>query len=111
MLRETPHEWITLALAWLLYFSWGLISSAFAPLVTPIMTDLNLTYTQTGIIAGAWQLIYVFAAYATGLSIDRLGTWKSLLLGVIVISFSSVLRTFAADFQSLFLFIALFVDL
>jgi cyanate permease len=97
-----------LSLGWLTYFSFGLISTAMAPLVGAIMMDLGFTYTQMGAITGAWQLIYIFSAQPLGLMVDRLGVHRSLLLGAIVMSVSSILRGFATDFEGLFASVALF---
>jgi CP family cyanate transporter-like MFS transporter len=102
------YRWIMLFLGWLIYFSFGLINTSVAPLIAPIMRDLGLTYTQMGAVTGAWQLIYIFSAQPLGLIIDRLRVYRSLLLGAIVISASSILRGFATGFESLFVFVALF---
>lgn len=101
-------RWLMLSLGWLMYFSFGLINTAIAPLVAPIMVDLGLTYTQMGVIAGAWQLIYIFSAQPLGMAIDRLGVHRSLLLGAAVVSASSTLRFFARGFGGLFASVALF---
>ena len=97
-----------LSLGWLIYFSFGLINTATAPLVSHIMGDLGLTYTQMGVIIGAWQLIYIFSSQPLGVIIDRLGVYRSLLLGGIIIAASSSLRYLATDFWNLFTFVAMF---
>ncbi|NIM46434.1 MAG: MFS transporter, partial [Nitrososphaeria archaeon] len=101
-------RWVILSLAWFIYFSFGLITAAFAPLVTPIMSKLRLTHTEVGAVAGAWQLIYVFTAYPIGILSDRWGSRNTLLLGVTIISLSSCLRAFATGFETLFIYTALF---
>lgn len=105
---ETSYRWVMLSLGWLIYFSFGLTYTAIAPLVAPIMSDLNLTYTQMGSVTGAWQLIYIFSAQPLGLIIDRLGTHRSLLLGALIMSTSSILRGFATSFEWLFTSVAIF---
>jgi predicted MFS family arabinose efflux permease len=102
------YRWLMLSLGWLMYFSFGLIHTAIAPLVVPIMVDLGLTYTQMGVITGAWQLIYIFSAQPLGMAIDRLGVHRSLLIGAAVVSASSSLRFFARGFGGLFASVALF---
>jgi cyanate permease len=108
MQSKTQYRWLILSMGWLIYFSFGLINTAIAPLVAPIMGDLGLSYTQMGVITGAWQLIYIFTAQPLGLLIDRLGVYRSLLLGAIVISASSLLRALATGFWVLFASVALF---
>ncbi len=82
--------------------------ASFAPLITPIMNQINLTYTEIGIIGGAWQLVYIFCSYPFGLIVDRIGCWRSLGLGTITIALSSILRASGTNFLSLFIFVALF---
>jgi hypothetical protein len=45
-----------LALLALLYASFGLVTRSVAPLVTPILRDLQITYSEMGLILGSWQL-------------------------------------------------------
>jgi cyanate permease len=72
------------------------------------MQDLQLTYSQMGVILGSWQLVYIFFAQPAGIIIDRIGPYKSLMVGITVISASAALRWFADSFLSLFLLVALF---
>lgn len=102
MRSESGYRWLILSMGWLIYFCFGLINTAVAPLVAPIMLDLGLSYTQMGVIAGAWQLVYIFTAQLLGLLIDRLGVYRSLLLGGAIISASSLLRALASGFWGLF---------
>ncbi len=81
---------------------------ALAPLVTPIMSELNPTYAQMGAVTGAWQLTYVFSAQPLGLLVDLIGVHRSLLLGTLIMATSSILRSFASGFESLFVSVALF---
>jgi len=97
MQSKTRYRWLILSIGWLIYFSFGLINTAIAPLVTPIMGDLGISYTQMGVITGAWQLIYIFTAQPLGVMIDRLGVYRTLLLGVVVISTSSLIKTYWPD--------------
>jgi cyanate permease len=97
-----------LGLVWLLYFVFGVVSHSVAPLVTPIIRDLNISYSQMGIILGTWQATYILAAIGAGALIDRWGIRKSLLLGILLIGASEALRYFATGFATMFLFVALF---
>jgi CP family cyanate transporter-like MFS transporter len=105
---KSGYRWLILSMGWLIYFCFGLINTAVAPLVAPIMLDLSLSYTQMGVIAGAWQLVYIFTAQPLGLLIDRLGVYRSLLLGGVIISASSLLRALTSGFWGLFASVALF---
>jgi len=61
-----------------------------------------------GIILGSWQLVYIFFAQPAGILIDRIGPYRSLVIGLLIISISAALRWFADSFISLFLLVALF---
>jgi MFS family permease len=101
-------RWLMLGLVWLLYVSFGITSGTIAPLVSPIVDDLNMTYSQMGLVLGAWQLVYIVTAYPLGTLIDRFGVRRSLGVGVFVVWLSLILRGVAGDFPTLFLAVALF---
>ncbi len=103
-----PYRWVILALAWLLYFAFGLVNSALSILITPVMGELHLSYAQMGVILGSWQLVYIFFAQPAGMIIDALGSYRSLFLGVTVVALSAALRWFAMSFESLLVAVALF---
>ena len=46
------YRWAMLGGVWLIYFGFGLLSLAMAPLVDPISRDLGLSYTTMGAILG-----------------------------------------------------------
>jgi len=97
-----------LALFWLLYVCFGIVSRAIFPLVTPILNDLSIIYTQMGLILGSWQLTYIMMALVAGSVLDRWGVRKSLFAGAIIIGLSSSLRYVANDFTTLLIAVTLF---
>ena len=103
-----PYRWAVLAGVWLIYFSFGLLQSAMAPLVAPISADLRLSHTAMGSILGAWPLVYIFVAVPCGALIDRAGLKWSLLLAAGIMAASGVLRAVAFDHLTMFLAVALF---
>jgi len=56
---QSPYRWIMLFLLWLLYIAFGLVARSITPLITPILNDLRMTYSQMGFILGSWQLTYI----------------------------------------------------
>ncbi|MFH1087205.1 MAG: MFS transporter [Chloroflexota bacterium] len=102
------YRWVMLALVWLLYTAFGVVSRSLAPLITPVLRDLNISYSQMGLIIGSWPLTYIVVAAMGGTLIDRWGIRKSLFLGIVIIGLSEVLRYFASGFITMFLFVALF---
>ena len=93
---------------WLIYFGFGLLSAAMAPLVDPIGRDLGLSHTTMGAILGAWPLVYIAAAAPCGAFVDRFGLRWSLLLAALVIAASGGLRAAAFDAVTMFVAVGLF---
>lgn len=97
-----------LAGVWSVYFSFGLTISALAPLIAPILRDLQMSHTEMGSVLGAWQLIYIASAVPCGVLVDRLGPRRALLLAALLMAASGFLRSVAVDHVTLFLSVALF---
>jgi len=102
------YRWIILALAWLVYFAFGLILSSIPPLVNIIAQDLALTYSEMGVILGSVILMYIPLAVPAGVGIDRFGEKKAIALGLLLVSASAILRSFVFSFETLFLVVFLF---
>ncbi|MCP4755389.1 MAG: hypothetical protein GY866_31380, partial [Proteobacteria bacterium] len=64
--QSTTYRWVILALLVGLYASFGLVSRAIAPLVTPIIDDLGVSFAQMGLILGAWQVTYILVSLVNG---------------------------------------------
>jgi cyanate permease len=105
---EPPPNWPQLALGWFLYFSFGMVVSSLVPIVTLLRQDLSLSYTEIGIVLGAWQFVYIGAAAPAGVLIDRIGPKRALAIGALVIAVSALLRSLADGFWLLFAAVALF---
>jgi MFS family permease len=105
---KSSYRWIILALAWLVYFSFGLILSSIPPLVNVIANDLSMTYSQMGVILGSVILFYIPLSIPIGVTIDRIGQKKMIAAGLLITSISSILRAFAFNFETMFLVVALF---
>ena len=97
-----------LTLLWLLYTAFGLVFRSIFPLVTPILKDLHISYTQMGFILGSWQLTYILAALVAGFVLDKWGVRRSILAGAIILGLSAVLRFFSTGFVTMMIFVALF---
>ena len=106
--HSSPYRWVMLGLLWLLYTSFGIIYRSLSPLITPILADLNMSYSQMGFVLGSWQLTYIAAAGMAGFLIDRWGIRKSLFFGTFVISLSVGLRYFSQGFGTFLPIVALF---
>jgi cyanate permease len=102
------YHWVMLALLWLIYTSFGLVARSIFPLVSPILRDLHLSYSQMGMILGSWQLTYILAALVAGSVLDIWGVRRSIFAGAVIMGLSAMLRYFAHDFATMLVFVALF---
>lgn len=106
--HQSKYRWIVLAAVWLLYASFGLCMRSLPPVVTPILRDLNMTYSEMGFIMGSWQLVYIPVAIFAGFAIDKWGIRKSLFFGALIMGLSEGLRYYATGFITLLPLVALF---
>jgi len=105
---QSRYRWIMLFLLWLLYIAFGLVARSITPLITPILNDLRMSYSQMGFILGSWQLTYILVALVAGAILDRWGVRKSIFAGALIIGLSASIRYFAAGFFTMLIAIALF---
>jgi len=103
-----PYRWVIVALLWLLYVTFGLVSRSLSPLVTPILRDLNISYGQMGFILGSWQLTYIAVAIIAGAIIDKWGVRRPIFVGTVIIGLSAALRYFPGGFGGFLPVVALF---
>lgn len=105
---QRRYRWVMLSLLWFLYVAFGLIFRAIAPLVTPIVRDLQLSYIQMGFILGSWQLTYIAVSVIAGTIVDRWGVRTALFVGTVGLALSSALRYFPKGFEGMLGAVALF---
>jgi len=106
--HQQSYRWIILAIVWLLYAAFGLTMRSIPPVVTPMLSDLKMSYGEMGFILGSWQLVYIPVAVVAGIAIDKWGIRKTLLAGAVIIALSEGLRYFATGFFTLLPMVALF---
>lgn len=100
------YRWVVLFGVWLIYAAFGMTTVSLAPLVGSITKDLSINHSSMGLIFGAWQLVYIFAAIPGGSLLDRIGVRKALFLSALLIAASCLLRGLAGDYITLFLAVA-----
>ncbi len=104
----SSYKWAMLAVAWIVYFAFGMVLASIPPLVTPIARDLGLTNSEMGVILGTMLLAYIPLAIPVGFLVDRVGARRSIMTGAILVSLSGFLRSFATSFETLFLSVFIF---
>ena len=105
---QNRYRWVILFLLWLLYIAFGLVSRSITPLITPILNDLRISYSQMGFILGSWQLTYILVALVAGAILDKWGVRKSIFVGALIIGLSASIRFYAAGFLTMLIAIILF---
>lgn len=103
-----PYQWVMLSLLWLIYAGFGMVSRSIFPLISPILRDLHISYSQMGLILGSWQLTYIIAALVSGSILDRWGVRKTLVAGAFIMGLSAMLRYYAVGFATMLIIVALF---
>ena len=95
---NSRYRWVMLLLLWLLYIAFGLVARSITPLVTPILNNLGMSYSQIGFILGSWQLTYILVALVAGAILDRWGVQKSIFLATLCIAIA--IMTFYIEAES-----------
>jgi cyanate permease len=101
------HDWGMLALSWMLYFAFSFTLASLFPIVGTVREDLNLTYAQAGIILGGWQIVYLLAAIPIGYLVDRYQPKVVLFVGALLVAASQLGRSYAQDFTTMLIAVAL----
>lgn len=105
---DNPFRWAILGGVWLLYFCFGILIAAMAPLVEPISDDLGLSRSAMGMAFGAWPLVYIGVAIPSGILLDRIGARRALFVAGIIMGVSGLLRGVAVDHLTLVLAVGVF---
>ena len=97
-----------LGVGWLVYGYFGMVTSTLPPLLTKVEADLELSSTQSGLLLGAWPLLFVAFALQAGRLNDRLGLRRSIMIGISIMTLSAFLRGMANSFEFMFFAVAVF---
>ena len=101
--RISLEAYLLLALASAGYFLFSFSWFSLAAYLVPIMEDLGLSSTEAGVVTGAVQLSYIPLSLISGLVIDRLGSRRSLGVGIFIIGTAHVLRGLSGEFVTILL--------
>ncbi|MGQ4556516.1 MFS transporter [Halobellus sp. GM3] len=101
--RLSIEAYVLLGTASVGYFLFTFSWFSLAAFLVPIIEDLGLSSTQAGVVTGAVQLSYIPLSLVSGLAIDRLGSRRSLGVGLFVIGVAHVLRGVSEGFVTILL--------
>ncbi len=105
---DSSYKWVMLGGVWFLYVCFGLINQSLAPLVSTIVDDLGISFSEMGRVLGAWQFVYLFSAIPLGIAVDKFGLKISLTVAAAIIAASAFARGFATDSVTLWLAVSVF---
>src|SRR4051794_16952643 len=100
---STSYEWKAVLLLSLSFGLVGLDRWIIAPLFPSIMKDLDLSYSQIGLLAGALAIGWGVAAMLMGAVADRIGRRRVLIPAIIVFSVLGGVSGLAGSFATLLL--------
>lgn len=100
--QAAPRPWRAVAGVWCVYFAFGAATVSLAPLVDVLSRDLEIGRARFGLILGAWQLAYLFAALPAGQVVSRASPRTSLLVCALLIAASSAAKAAATGWTGMF---------
>ncbi len=89
-----------LALLASLFFMWGFITVINNTLLPHLRAVFDLDYTRTTLIESVWFIAYFVASMPSAKLIERIGYKKSLVVGLLIMAFGSLLMIPAARIPS-----------
>jgi len=98
------YSYTVLLLCWCGWIAIYLCRSVLAPILPAVSRELGLTHAQGGMIETAYLLGYLIAKIPAGLVANRIGTKRTLILGMVGYASATALNFLATGFNSLFAF-------
>jgi len=100
MPREPYHTvWAVFVFGWLNIY---LLRMALAPILSPLITELGLTFAEAGLLATAYFYAYAGMQVPAGLLGERFGRKRVLVAGTLTWAFASLLTGFTTSFAQIF---------
>ena len=96
-------RWPVLLGVWGVYFSFGVISTSMASLLSSIRADIGVNNAVMGLILGAWPISYILCEIPFGLLLNRLCPRRLLAISIMVMAASAFARCGAETPLQLFL--------
>lgn len=93
--KNDAYRWFLLTLTWTLAFAAAISFFAYPPLLPEIMLDLNMSTTEVALLMSLPTLAFTSFQLVGGLSADRFGTKRTMTLGMIIVSSSTLLSAAA----------------
>ena len=108
MAKDSRYRWVILGVSVVMMFEQGLLILSVPYLLDNIRLDLNLTYLEAGVLAGAVFIRYVLYGPLGGASTDRLGVRRGILLSAVIVTVASLLRSESVGFVDFLAYSSLF---
>lgn len=102
--RSSGIPWAILGSALILSFSSAVRNACIPPLNNIIREELNVTYTQTGLLFTVPTIMMVALSLPAGVLADKIGVRRAAGIGAILMAVGAALRGIAGDYNSLLIF-------
>jgi MFS family permease len=93
-----------------LFISYG-IRNSFSVFYSPVGNEFGWSRSLTGIIPGITILCYGLAATFVGIIADKIGAWRIMPIGVVLISAGCLISSQATELWHLYLFFGVFIGI
>lgn len=105
---KDPNAWMMLTLVCLVaFFMWGVLVFI-SPILEVVRSDLAISYAEIGIVFSAPIGILALLALPGGYLADRMGSEKTVGIGITILGASTILRGLSPNFTFLLIASALF---
>jgi len=91
-------------LAFLTAFTLHLLLFSYAPLISPLITEMGISHAQAGAAFSICILAVIMMRVPWGFLIDRIGFAKAIKIAMLLISIFGILRSFSLNYEMLLVF-------
>lgn len=101
--RSAGWRWVMLSFSFAIAFLLHLLLFATAPMVTPIMNEMNLSHAGFGLVFSAAMISLILFRIPWGIIGDRLGYLSALKIALPISAASALVRGFSPNYATLLL--------
>ncbi len=101
---SSSYRNVILSLAFLVTFSVHLLMFSYGPLVSSIISEMSLNFTQASLIFSVSIIAITVIRIPWGISCDHIGFKKSLGIGLFIMGIFGFLRSFSGTFVELLIY-------
>lgn len=101
---QSPYRWTILFLAWLAFFASWVPRVTYSPLIPEIRNELNLSYSEAGLLMTGFWIGYMLAQIPSGILSDRFGAKRTFVVALSFVGIFTLVTGFADSFSNFIVF-------